>query len=69
MTKLPFNRVLHWFTREWWRYLLEAKAEPEDSWFTVIRCRAKGHPAGVVWHNIGALEPDMHCRGCGDDLG
>ena len=31
-------------------------------------CRAKGHPAGVVWYSNG-LEPDMHCKGCGEDLG
>ncbi len=57
-----------WFTRGWWEYLLEKK-QPGYSWWTVIRCRMKGHPAGVVWYNSDGLEPDMHCRNCGDDLG
>ena len=31
-------------------------------------CRYKGHPYGVVWYNPNGLEPDMHCKNCGDDL-
>ncbi len=63
-----FNCVLHWFTREWWRYLLEPRNE-EYSWFEVIRCRANGHPCGVAFYNAMGFEPDMTCKGCGDDLG
>jgi len=39
--------------------------------FTIrkLLCRRKGHPCGVVWYNPGGLEPDMHCRNCGDNLG
>jgi hypothetical protein len=32
-------------------------------------CRLRGHPPGVRWYNPHGLEPDMHCQGCGDDLG
>ena len=32
-------------------------------------CRWRGHPAGVWFYNIGGLEPDMRCKGCGTDLG
>lgn len=32
-------------------------------------CRWRGHPAGLVWYNVGGLEPNMHCNGCGEDLG
>lgn len=32
-------------------------------------CRAQQHKAGVFFYNPGAYEPDMHCRGCGEDLG
>jgi hypothetical protein len=31
-------------------------------------CRAQGHPCGVAWYSQG-LEPDMTCKGCGEDLG
>jgi len=47
----------------WWRYVL-------FPWkgFRVMWCRAKGH-AGVIWYNPNGLEPDMHCKQCGEDLG
>lgn len=32
-------------------------------------CRATQHRAGVWFYNPGAYEPDMHCKGCGEDLG
>ena len=32
-------------------------------------CRLRNHPAGVNWYNPGGFEPDMYCRGCGEDLG
>lgn len=53
----------------WWSYLFAPKADPEYSWLEVVRCRAKVHPAGVIWHNPNGLEPDYTCLGCGDDLG
>lgn len=56
------------FTLDWWKYLLEKK-NPDYSWWTVIRCRASGHKCGVVWYTSYGLEPDMTCKGCGDDLG
>lgn len=31
-------------------------------------CRTVGH-ADVVWYDVNGLEPDMHCRRCGEDLG
>jgi hypothetical protein len=49
------------------KYLFSKKSN-DVSWITVIMCRLKGHPYGVVWYNYG-LEPDMHCKICGDDLG
>lgn len=60
---------MYWFTRDWWKYLLEKRGDEDTSWFTVILCRIKGHPAGPVWNNAGGYEPDMSCRNCGDDLG
>lgn len=33
------------------------------------RCRWTGHPCGVWFYNVGGTEPNMHCIGCGEDLG
>jgi hypothetical protein len=53
---------------ELFRYLLH-KPRPKDTpWPRLIICRARGHKAGVVWYNMNSMEPDMHCRNCGDDL-
>lgn len=38
------------------------------NWLSRCLCRAQGHPAGVFFYS-GGLEPDMHCMGCGEDLG
>lgn len=32
-------------------------------------CRRSHHSCGVWWFNADGLEPDMHCKRCGDDLG
>lgn len=50
------------------KYMFEKKS-PDVNWFTVVCCRIKGHPNGVVWYNFNGLEPDMTCKGCGDNLG
>jgi hypothetical protein len=50
------------------KYLLSKKAE-DYNWITVILCRLRGHPHGVIWYNANGLEPDMTCKNCGDDLG
>jgi hypothetical protein len=39
------------------------------NWAARLNCRRCGHPAGVWYHNAYASEPDMHCKGCGEDLG
>ena len=59
---------MYWITISWWKYLLEPKSQ-DVSWWTVFRCRAKGHLGGVEWYNPGGLEPNMYCKNCGDDLG
>ena len=57
-----------WFTLPFVEYLLE-RPTGHIGWFRTMLCRLRGHPAGVWWFNPGGLEPDMHCRNCGDDLG
>jgi hypothetical protein len=64
-----------WFSISWYRYLFEKV--PNGYWnkygkfpgLRTIICRAKGHPAGVVYYNPTGFEPDMTCKNCGDDLG
>lgn len=31
--------------------------------------RECNHSCGPVWFNVGGVEPDMHCKNCGLDLG
>jgi len=47
----------------WWRYVLSANS------LTNAWCRAKGHPAGIVFYNPGGLEPDTKCSNCEEDIG
>jgi hypothetical protein len=37
-------------------------------WPSRALCRWRGHPAGVWWYSSG-YSPNMHCKGCGEDLG
>ena len=55
------------FNIKFLKYLFEKKSK-EYNWFKVIKCRFNGHKCGVIWYSNG-LEPDMHCKKCGDDLG
>jgi hypothetical protein len=57
-----------WFSKWWWQYLLENPAYGTPK-LKAFLCRTRGHPSGVWWHNPGGLEPDMHCKDCGDDIG
>jgi hypothetical protein len=61
-----------WFTISWWQYLLR-KPEGNDykdvSWIVRFICRSRNHPCGIVYYNPAGLEPDYHCKNCGDDLG
>jgi hypothetical protein len=59
------------FTMAWWRYVLDDSRASRDygtRWSRFI-CRWRGHPAGVYFYNVGGTEPDMRCKGCGEDLG
>ncbi len=62
-------------TRDGWRFMLKTERfdQPHDDYrFWRLRrliCRLKGHPPGVYFYNPGGMEPDMHCMGCGDNLG
>ena len=58
---------MHWFTKDWWSYLL-LKREGSLSVIKTAICRAKGHPCGV-WFYSNKEVPDMRCKNCGDDLG
>lgn len=69
MTTRKPNPILHWgwFTLYWWEYLFWKADEPDYcSWPVRLWCRMRGHPAGPIWYNPGAFEPDMRCKNCGD---
>lgn len=53
-----------WFSYYWYEYLLKGSTGLRNLW-----CRIRNHPNGVVWYNVSGLEPDMHCKDCGEDLG
>ena len=55
---------MYWLTYNWWKYLLKGCTGWTNFW-----CRIRNHNCGVVWHNVAGVEPDMHCRKCGEDLG
>lgn len=59
---------MKWFSIWFWKYLLE-KPHGDIGRVRTAICRARNHPCGVWWYNVGAFEPDMHCKNCGDDLG
>ena len=54
---------------EYLKYIFEPSNSDYVSRWEVIKCRALGHRCGVIWYNPYGLEPDMHCKNCGDDLG
>ena len=61
-----------YFTYPRWRYLITGNPEKSKYFkdeFSLAKffCRLKGH--GPVWWYSHGLEPDMHCKDCGDDLG
>jgi hypothetical protein len=60
-----------WFHKGWYEYLFEKPRDPDYcGWLKRIWCRMHGHPCGVWFYRFdGGLEPDMHCKDCGDDLG
>ena len=39
------------------------------NWLSRCKCRAQGHLCGVYFYNVGGFEPDMRCKGCGEDIG
>jgi len=65
---LGIRSYFYWFDLEWWKYLLSKKSSDYPR-IVVLKCRGSGHKCGVVWYNPYGLEPNMTCKGCGDDLG
>jgi len=67
--------LFRWFTIWWYKYLFRKTDhldQPEPGfkgWIERIICRAEGHSCGIVYYNFNGLEPDNHCKNCGDELG
>jgi hypothetical protein len=72
---------MKWLSVGWWVYLFSSPwpryAGPWwllwSKFYTprweIVWCRIKGHPNGRIHFNPGGLEPDNHCKDCGEDLG
>lgn len=54
---------MKWLTLTWYQYLFTGCTGLRN-----LYCRATGHREPVWFTNYGD-EPDMHCSGCGEDLG
>jgi hypothetical protein len=63
-----FLAAAYYALGEFKRYLLHKPRPQETPWPKLIICRWRGHKDGVIWTNITGLEPDMHCKNCGEDL-
>lgn len=65
LKKRPYK---YWFYISFWKYLLEKADDPRycSKWHR-FWCRAAGHPEGPWWYGWSS-EPDMTCKGCGDEL-
>lgn len=61
-----------WFYLDWWRYLFSPVGDyfPDISFWEAVLCRLRGHPQGKVFYNpdLRSIEPDCHCKNCGDKL-
>lgn len=59
----------HWFNIWWYRYLF-AKFDDKGycPWWQHLWCRINGHPEGPWYYNANGLEPDYHCKYCGDEI-
>ena len=59
-----YEKTSRWLSPGWYSYLFKP-------WkgFRVFLCRIGGHSCGPVFYNPSGLEPDMHCKNCGEDLG
>ena len=56
------------YSFQWYKYLFK-KPSTDITRSQAYKCRKAGHPAGYKWYNLAGLEPDYHCRNCGDYLG
>ena len=61
--------MIRWLSLDWYHYLFAPINKHYSGWLNTLRCRIKGHPRGEVFYNPGALEPNHHCVGCGDEIG
>jgi hypothetical protein len=57
-----YYSIMRWFDSNWYEYLFESSFSIKKLW-----CRLRGHPCGCVYYSSG-LEPDYHCKNCGDEL-
>lgn len=56
-------KICRWFDYTFYQYLFE---RPFD--LTKLWCRIGYHKCGPVYYNPNGLEPDGHCKNCGDEI-
>ena len=63
-----YHRITRWVRWGWWSYVLEKPEHRGARYWTVVWCRLRGHPAGIVYYNFApdAIEPDYSCKNCGE---
>ena len=63
--------VIVWYLVDYPYYLLDDSNADKDygNYFTRCWCRFSKHKCGVIFYNVAGLEPDTHCKNCGEDIG
>jgi hypothetical protein len=60
---------MKWLNWRWYTYLFAKPSGYQKLTRVMFCCRIKGHPRGIVYYNPYGLEPDGHCKDCGEDIG
>jgi hypothetical protein len=68
-------RTTAWIWPQWYYYLIWGCSYGQrkrwgrrvENW-NHLMCRIRCHPCGPIFFNPGGLEPDGHCKNCGDEI-
>lgn len=59
-----------WLTYDWYAYLFAPASDyySDMTFWRTLKCRLQGYPRGEIYYNSGGLEPNGHCKDCGDEI-
>jgi len=60
-----------WFSWYWYAYLFAKQGKYDRNscgYWARVWCRMRGHPNGPIFYTSHGLEPDNHCKDCGDEI-